>query len=895
MLNKVFANLTSTNDMSLLDAALFYAQVAPVFPIKPGTKLPLLSGSWVQYATQDERVIRQWWTSYPEANIAWVMGGSIMTSDLDMKNGEDGWESYKALDATPIKAPIQVTPSGGFHVLHAFHPGLINFTKKGVKGGIDLRTTNGYILVAPSRVEGVEYDWSQDGVYAPAPASVLAAYESWSQVSEIDGDVDAPDPTPIDQLPPLDKTLLRFKNIRFLQTGEVHEEFNGDRSSALFAAINDLYSLGLSDADVLGYLEGSPGSLECAQVHAGNRRASLWLWEYNCVKARKSTTRTPMIAANEAFKDVVIGAPTGLPTLPGLPQVSEREHWIRLAENVNPNDDLDAVRIYKEAVLISPLFGNQVADILHNVAGFRKSDLEKVAKQTAKQQARAITQSNTIPPRLSGQGLCINHPVLGIAPQTVTSWRDLVARYVYIATENKWLDRYTRETLSPEALNTKEAHSMEAIALADNDNVRRATDALAARNDTLKVDVRSYWPGVTNDLIHIDKLDAVNTWQPSPLELVEGDINPWWNLFCHLFPEEASRNRILDWMAHILQKPHVKINYALLIGGRQRIGKDSIFQPLLHGVGLKNVNPGIKAEMLDEKYDDHFVGVKLAVLQEVHRDGFKDAKAIENKLKVYLADPPYTITLRRLGAPSIIQRNLIQILAFTNYNDAIHLGSDGDRYLCEWSDAKKLPQENYKAVYEWYEKDQGYAKVVQYLMKRNLDHFEPKASAPSTKWREEMINSGRSDLDYQVEDVLDKIRQDNQAARLLRSEALAKGVVIHNAMMDRYHEVKYITPKQIMNRLKAAHPVSLKTVVSILSNLGVERLTGGKDHRYRVPRVFVEDNWGGAGGSEKFKGTIKTHIYLVELDEVDLKPDLEAVKLGLCPPHLINEYLTSIN
>ena len=891
MLDKVFALIEKCNEMSKLDAALFYAKIAPVFPLKPKSKLPLLSGSWIQYATQDESVIRQWWTNYPDANIAWVMGNNIMASDLDMKNGEDGWSSYKELSAGKIEAPTQITPSEGYHLIHAFHPGLINFTKRGIKGGIDLRTTNGYILVAPSETSDGGYEWISSGKLLPAPAEVISAYEQWSTESTIDRDVDMPEPTPYDDLPYLEDTTLRAKHLGFLQNGTVHESYEGDRSRALIGATIALYQLGLSDADVLGYLENSPGAIECAQRHSTERRSLLWLWKYTCLKAREKRER-PTSLVNEAFKDIIVDI---RPDLPSLPNENERERWLRLAENVNPNDDMQAVDIYRAANHISPMFANQVANILHNVGGFRKSDLEKVAKQVSKQQARSINHNPSTPPRLSGAGLSIDHPVRQPAVQTVTNWKELVGRYVYIATENKWIDRYTRETLAPEALNTKEAHTMELLALNDGEDPRRATDALAIRNDTLKVDVRSYWPGIHNDLIHIGKIDAVNTWQPSSLEVVEGDITPWWKLFCHLFPDEGARNRILDWMAHILQKPHIKINYALLVGGRQRIGKDSVFQPLIHGVGLKNVNPGIKAEMLDEKYDDHFIGIKLAVLQEVHRDGFKDAQAIENKMKVYLADPPYELTLRRLGATHVIQRNLIQILAFTNYHDAIHLGSDGDRYLCEWSDAKKLTPAEYKSVYDWYDKEEGLGKVVHYLLKRDLSQFESKASAPATRWREDMITSTRSDLDYQVEDILDKLRQENQIARTRRAEAVAKNLPIVSANMDKYHEVLYVTPRQIMSRVKTAHPVTLKAVTHILDNLGVEKLKNGKDHRFRVPRVFVEDVFAGVGGGDKFKGTIKTHLYVVESGEITLTPDIEAVKLGLCPQHLINEYLTTIN
>lgn len=881
MLEQVFATITKTNTLSKLDAALFYAQVAPVFPLRPNEVGPLLSGSWKQYATRDPDVIRQWWTQFPDANIAWVMGEPVMASDLDMKNaGEDGWSSYQDLSPGDVPYPIQGTPSGGYHLLHKFSPGLINFTHQGAHGGLDLRTTNGYIVVAPSiRPDGV-YEWLQDGLCDFAPRAVVEAYTAWSQDDGVDRDLASPDPTPFDELPPLDDTTLRTKHLDFLQTGEVHESYGGDRSAALLGATIALYQLGLSDEDVLGYLEGMPGSLACAQDHASDRRASVWLWKYTCLKAREKRERLASVSVDSAFREVTV-TPGTTPgnTLPDIPGESERERWVRLAENVNPNDDLAAVDIYRAAMQISPMFANQIADIIHQVAGFRKSDMEKAAKQVAKQQARSINQPDILPPRLSGCGLQQGHPVLQPPAQTVESWNHLVGRYVYIATENRWLDRYTRETLTPEALNTKEGHTMERLATDDNDNVRRATDSLAARPDTLKVDVRSYWPGVENDLIHIGRLDAVNTWQPSNLEPVEGDISVWWGLFCHLFPEETSRNNILDWMAHILQKPHIKINYALLIGGRTRIGKDSVFQPLIQGVGIKNVN-NIKAEMLDEKYDDHFIGVKLAVLQEIHREGFRDAQAIENKLKVYLADPPYELVLRRLGATHVTQRNLIQILAFTNYKDAIHVGSEGERYLCEWTDAKKLHPSIYKALYDWYEKENGGAKVIHFLLNRDISHFEPKSDAPATRWRTEMISSGRSDLDYQVEDVLDRVRQQNELADKTGG-----------------HKVSYITPKQIADRLNTHHHVSLKVITHILADMGVERLRCPPDDRFRVPRIFVEDTFANTSvpGEAKFENTIRSHLYAVEPGPIPVGLTEREVLIATCPPYLLTEYMSSIN
>ena len=217
MLEQVFASIVNCNSMSKLDAALVYAKVARVFPLRPNTKLPLLQGSWVTYATQDEKLIRQWWTTYPDANIAWAMGEPLLASDLDMKKGEDGWNSYQELSPGDITAPIQTTPRGGYHLIHKLEDGLVNLTKKGVTGGIDLRTTNGYIVVAPSSTPEGDYQWLQNGTFEKLGPTVSAAYTQWSNEVTVDRDVDMPDPTPYDDLKPLEDTTIRGKHLSFLQ------------------------------------------------------------------------------------------------------------------------------------------------------------------------------------------------------------------------------------------------------------------------------------------------------------------------------------------------------------------------------------------------------------------------------------------------------------------------------------------------------------------------------------------------------------------------------------------------------------------------------------------------------------------------------------------------------
>src|SRR5947209_16879997 len=70
-------------DSTLLKAALRYAARGwAVFPLAPGTKVPLKGSNGVKDATKNTDQIRSWWTKNPDANI-----GGCTVLDVDTKDG----------------------------------------------------------------------------------------------------------------------------------------------------------------------------------------------------------------------------------------------------------------------------------------------------------------------------------------------------------------------------------------------------------------------------------------------------------------------------------------------------------------------------------------------------------------------------------------------------------------------------------------------------------------------------------------------------------------------------------------------------------------------------------------------------------------------------------------
>ncbi len=84
-----------------LEAALGYAGLGwPVFPLSPGTKVPLKGTRGFEDATTDPDQIRRWWARWPAANIGLPPGAAGMVAiDLDAKGDVDGGKNWHELRA----------------------------------------------------------------------------------------------------------------------------------------------------------------------------------------------------------------------------------------------------------------------------------------------------------------------------------------------------------------------------------------------------------------------------------------------------------------------------------------------------------------------------------------------------------------------------------------------------------------------------------------------------------------------------------------------------------------------------------------------------------------------------------------------------------------------------
>jgi hypothetical protein len=148
-------------------AVALVARGIPVFACWPNTKLPMTKRGFLD-ATTDEGLVNWTFARTPNANLAVPTGwrSGLLAMDRDPREDRDGHATHDALerDFGPSGETLtSQTPSGGTHLIYNMPNVEIRNSAGTFAGeiapGWDVRGEGGYILVAPSTIDGRLYRW----------------------------------------------------------------------------------------------------------------------------------------------------------------------------------------------------------------------------------------------------------------------------------------------------------------------------------------------------------------------------------------------------------------------------------------------------------------------------------------------------------------------------------------------------------------------------------------------------------------------------------------------------------------------------------------------------------------------------------------------------------------
>jgi hypothetical protein len=249
---------------------------------------------------------------------------------------------------------------------------------------------------------------------------------------------------------------------------------------------------------------------------------------------------------------------------------------------------------------------------------------------------------------------------------------------------------------------------------------------------------------------------TVNLYRPP--RLTRGnpkDTALWLDHIRRIYPDNAEH--LIGWFAHRVQKPAEKINHAIVLGGAQGIGKDSLLEPLKYAVGPWNF-----AEILPEQLLGRFNSfVRSVVLRinEAKDQGEIDRFALYERLKIYCAAPPDVIRCdeKHLREHNVI--NVTGVIITTNYKtEGIYLPADDRRHYVAWCDLTKdeFVDAYWDRLWAWYA-DGGLENVATFLAEYDLSRFQPKAPPKKTEAWWAIVDANRPPEDGELADVLEKL------------------------------------------------------------------------------------------------------------------------------------------
>jgi hypothetical protein len=230
---------------------------------------------------------------------------------------------------------------------------------------------------------------------------------------------------------------------------------------------------------------------------------------------------------------------------------------------------------------------------------------------------------------------------------------------------------------------------------------------------------------------------------------------PWLDHVRRVYPTDA--DRIVAFLAHRVQRPHEKINHALVLGGHQGIGKDTLLEPAKRAVGPWNFVEASPQQILG-RFNGYLKAVILRVseardLGEVNRVSFYE------HLKVITAAPPDVLRVDEKFLQEHYIPNVCGVIVTTNYKTGgIFLPADDRRHDVAWSDLSKedFEPDYWARIWSWYDRG-GDRNAAAYLAAYDLSGFDPKAPPPKTQAFWDIVDANRAPEDAELADVIDAL------------------------------------------------------------------------------------------------------------------------------------------
>lgn len=345
--------------------------------------------------------------------------------------------------------------------------------------------------------------------------------------------------------------------------------------------------------------------------------------------------------------------------------------------------------------------------------------------------------------------------------------------------------------------------------------IKPSSDIARVENDQF-VEGATWWPGKPQIIPnwYIDSSGyypmmgarIFNKFRPMP-ELW-GDANeagPWVDHVKRLWPDPREHEYFFDYCAHMLQKPHEKCNAAIVLSGKQGIGKDAALLPIKMAIGAWNTK-GIDPDDLFSQFKP-WVETLMLVVDEVRptKEEYM-ASSMYNIMKPLIAAPPEVLPLNDKFAKLRYVINVLRLFITTNDYLSMYIPEDDRRMFImhstlqdKWHIAAGFDTYFFD-LFNWIQNN-GAGHVAAWLRARDLCEFDPKGQVEKTLGWSTISNTWGAPEDA-VTAVLEKLKRPD----------VFFGAELMDEQFDHIDEIRGMlkSPRKIGHRLQREGYIMMK-------------------------------------------------------------------------------------
>lgn len=223
-----------------------------------------------------------------------------------------------------------------------------------------------------------------------------------------------------------------------------------------------------------------------------------------------------------------------------------------------------------------------------------------------------------------------------------------------------------------------------------------------------------------------------------------------------LIAEDTERRHVIDYMCLQVQKPGVKIPWAIFIQSAEGVGKGFLGRMMMAVLGKENVKV-IGPQILVNQWNDWQVGAIFSIFEEIHIPGHQ-REAVMNAIKVAVSD--LTVPINKRNTSAFDAPNYTNYLGFSNFGDALHLKPTDRRWHCIQSPIQteeQVMELNATGHFTRMEPllDELAGALRHWMMNRTIsEDFPLQGPAPKTKYRQAIIENSKNPLLVEIEKLI---------------------------------------------------------------------------------------------------------------------------------------------